>query len=74
MILAAAVTAGRAVLTHNVRHFRALADAYARAGTPHHGIVLSNQEAFRELFRRALLLFATRSHEEVDGLLIWIPR
>lgn len=73
-ILAAAVVAGRAVLTHNVRDFAPLAEQYARTARAHHGIVLSNQEPFRELFRRTLLLYATRTREEIDGATLWLPR
>jgi predicted nuclease of predicted toxin-antitoxin system len=74
VVLAAAVAAGRAVLTHNVRDFAPLAQEYARASRVHHGIILSNQEPFRELFRRTLLLFATRTQDDIDGTVDWLPR
>jgi predicted nuclease of predicted toxin-antitoxin system len=74
VVLAAAVASGRAVMTHNVRHYVPLAHEYARTGRKHRGIVLSNQEPFSELVRRTLLLLATRTHEEIDGTVIWIPR
>ena len=73
VILAAAVAEGRAVLTHNVRDFAPLTEQYARTGKAHHGVILSNQEPFRELFRRTLLLFAPRTQEEIDGATVWLP-
>lgn len=52
--LAYASLHGRSLLTHNIRDFLVLDQAYRSQGREHCGILLSDQVPFRELLRRTL--------------------
>jgi len=67
-----AVGQGRAVITHNVRHFVALAKNYANSGRAHCGIIVSDQIPLRELLRRVLRLLDRYAAAELHNQLIWL--
>ncbi|MHB8650342.1 MAG: DUF5615 family PIN-like protein [Gaiellaceae bacterium] len=70
-VLALAAEQGRLVITHNVRHFAALARGWAEARRSHAGIILVTlpHTAYGALLRRLEQAFATRS-----GQAGWIDR
>ncbi len=70
--LAFAVREGRAILTHNVAHFAALALRYRRAGWEHHGVVLSDQVPFKQLLARALRLLDRYTADSLRNQLVWL--
>jgi predicted nuclease of predicted toxin-antitoxin system len=72
-VLAYAVAERRAVFTHNVDDFMALADAHARAGKPYWGIVVSRQAAFWRIRRRLLRFLGERTAEEIRDTALWLP-
>lgn len=55
--LAFATSAGRAILTHNVRDFEPLGRIWSRQGRPHAGIIVSELRPARELYEGLRLLF-----------------
>jgi hypothetical protein len=63
--LAYAVQHGQALLTHNRRHFEALAQQYSVEGRTHHGIVLAVRHQPYEIARRLLLIL---NHVTADEL------
>jgi hypothetical protein len=63
--LAFAVANGRAILTHNTRHFIPLAKAYAEAGRLHYGIIVSEQLPLGELAQRMLRLLDSVTRDEM---------
>ncbi len=67
-----AVGQGRAVVTHNVRDFVALAKKYATSGRAHCGIIVSDQVPLRQLLRRVLRLLDLHSAENLYNQLIWL--
>ena len=67
-----AVGQGRAVVTHNVRDFVALAKRYAASGQAHCGIIVSDQVPLRELVGRVLRLLNRYSVEDLRNQLIWL--
>ena len=54
--LAYAVQHGQTLLTHNRRHFEALAQQYSAAGWMHHGIILAVRRRPYEIARRLILI------------------
>lgn len=67
-----AVGQGRAILTHNVRHFVSLAKDYADARRAHCGIIVSDQIPLKELLRRVLRLLDRYAAEDLHNSLIWL--
>ena len=70
--LAYAVSQRRAILTHNIRHYRFLHEQYREEGKEHAGIIVSDQVPLRELLRRALRCLSRYKAEEVKNLLVWL--
>jgi hypothetical protein len=70
--LAFAVQQARALLTHNVAHFAALALQYQRAGWEHHGVVLSDQVPFKELLSRTLRLLDRHTADSLRNQVVWL--
>ena len=70
--IAFAAQEGRAILTHNVAHFAALAREYARSGWEHPGFVLSEQLPFKELLARTLRLLDRYSAEILRNQIVWL--
>lgn len=70
--LAYAVNQQRAVLTHNVRHFRLLHQRYHEEGRRHFGILLSAQVPLRELLRRTLRFLGRHTAEDVKNNVLWL--
>ena len=67
-----AASQGRAILTHNIRDYLALDQAYRAAGKDHYGIIVSDQVPLRELLRRTLRFVNQRSAEEIRRNVIWL--
>lgn len=70
--LAFAARTGRALLTHNVAHFAALARQCDQAGWEHHGIILSEQLPLRELLARTLRLLHRYGGEALRNQIVWL--
>jgi len=54
--LAFAAREQKALVTHNRRHFEALARAYLAEGRPHSGIILATRHPSYEIARRLLVI------------------
>lgn len=67
-----AISQGRVLFTHNVKHFPKLAEVYAASGKPHPGIIVSDQVPFKELLRRALRLLSKHNSETIQQQLVWL--
>lgn len=65
---------GRTLLTHNIRDFLVLDQAYRSQGREHCGILLSDQVPFRELLRRTLRCLNHHSGSELRGRVEWLHR
>lgn len=70
--LAFAAQERRAILTHNIAHFAALAVQYARTERTHSGIALSEQLPLKELLKRMLRLLHQNTAGELHNRLIWL--
>lgn len=70
--LAYAVSQQRAILTHNVRHFRLLNQKYHEEGRQHFGILLSAQLPLRDLLRRSLRFLGRHTAEDVKNNVLWL--
>lgn len=67
-----AIREKRAILTHDVTDFSALAAAYAEKRLEHYGIIVSDQVQFRTLLARALRLLGRRGKDEIRNNLEWL--
>lgn len=70
-----AARAGRVLITHDLRDFARLAEAWYQRGTSHAGIVLVGQPPFvpyGEILRRLLALLNSRTAEEFANEVIWL--
>lgn len=72
LVFDAAITDGRALLTHNVRHYMPLATQIAQAGRAHRGLLLAEQVEFRELLARLLRFLADRGEEDLANAIVWL--
>ena len=70
--LAYAVSQQRAILTHNIRHFRLLNQQYHKEGRQHFGILLSTQVPLRDLLRRSLRFLGRHTADEVKNNVLWL--
>src|SRR5262249_34429357 len=70
--LAHAVEQQRAILTHNIRHFRLLNHRYHEEGRRHFGILVSAQVPLRELLRRTLRFLARHTADDVKNNIHWL--
>ncbi len=70
--LAYAVSQQRAILTHNVRHFRLLNQKYHEEGRRHFGILLSAQVPLRDLLRRSLRFLGRHTADDVRNNVLWL--
>ena len=70
--LAYAVSQQRAILTHNIRHFRLLNQKYHEEGSQHFGILLSAQLPLRDLLRRSLGFLGRHTADEVKNNVLWL--
>lgn len=61
---------GRAILTHNRRHFRRLHRDWTSSGRQHSGIIVSRHLPIDELERRTLNLLQSTSVQEARGHLL----
>lgn len=68
----AAITDGRALLTHNVRHFMPLVAQITQAGRAHRGLLLAEQVEFRDILARTLRFLADRSDEDLTNAIVWL--
>ncbi|CAG0947480.1 hypothetical protein ANRL1_04174 [Anaerolineae bacterium] len=64
-----AIGQGRAILTHNSRHFEPLYDQYWTENREHYGIIISDQLPIGELLRRLLKLLDTVDAEQMKNSL-----
>ena len=62
----------RALLTHNVAHFLALARRWAEGDRHHRGLFLAPQLPFGELLRRALRAFRDRNMSDLKDAVVWL--
>jgi hypothetical protein len=70
--LAYAVSQQRAILTHNVRHFRLLNQRYHEDGRQHFGVLLSAQVPLRDLLRRSLRFLGRHTADDVRNNVLWL--
>jgi len=70
--LAYAVSQQRAILTHNVRHFRLLNQKYHEEGRQHFGILLSAQLPLRDLLRRSLRFLGRHTADDIKNNVLWL--
>ena len=70
--LAFAARTGRALMTHNVAHFAALARQYGEAGGAHHGVIVSDQLPLKELLARTLRLLDRLDGDAVRNQIVWL--
>ncbi len=70
--LAYAVSRQRAIITHNIRHFRVLNQNYHEEGKRHFGILLSAQVPLRDLLRRALRFLGHHTADDVKNNVLWL--
>ena len=71
-VLEWAVEQRRAVLTHNVRDFLALAERAAESSLDHYGILPSPQLPFGDLLRRALRTLRDRTAADLVNAVVWM--
>jgi predicted nuclease of predicted toxin-antitoxin system len=71
-LLVFATAQGRAVLTHNIRHFVPLVRLWYEAGREHAGVILSVQLPPGELLKQAESLLGTLSAEELKNTVRWL--
>ena len=72
--LAYAVSQQRAILTHNIRHFRLLNQQYHEEGRQHFGILLSAQVPLRDLLRRSLRFLGRHTADDVKSNILWLDK
>ena len=70
--LAFAAKEGRAILTHNVRHFVSLSRAGIGTGLDHAGVIVSDQLPFKDLLARTLRLLHHHTPESLQNRLVWL--
>ena len=63
---------GRAVMTHNVRHYMPLVARIVQAGRSHHGLLLAPQLEFRELLVGTMRLLSEREAETMPNAVVWV--
>jgi hypothetical protein len=71
-VFAAAIRHERAVLTHDVADFTALARRYAESGERHFGLIVTRQRSFGDLLSGALRLLSSRTVEDLRDAVVWI--
>ena len=59
-----------AVLTHNIRDYVILHNAYQAVGKDHFGIIVSEQIPFNDLLKRALKCLSDNSRESLKNKMI----
>lgn len=69
-----ALSQQRAILTHNIRHFRLLNQRYHEEGRQHCGILLAVQLPLPELLRRALRFLGRHTSDEVRNNVFWLNK
>ena len=67
-----AVSQGRAILTHNIRDYLLLDQAYKKRAKEHCGIILSDQLSLRELLRRTLRCLGRHTAEDLYNRVLWL--
>lgn len=67
-----AISEGRTILTHNIKHFVELSKEYVATGKIHFGIIVSNQLPLKELLKRLLKLLNNRNPENLYNNLHWL--
>jgi predicted nuclease of predicted toxin-antitoxin system len=70
--LAFAVKEGRALLTHNIRHYVLLDREYRAKGASHCGILVCDQVPFRELLRRTVRCLSRKAEADIRNQVIWL--
>jgi predicted nuclease of predicted toxin-antitoxin system len=70
--LAYAVSLGRTILTHNIRHFILLNQRCHEEGGQHCGILLSTQLPLRDLLRRTLRFLGRHTADDVKNNVLWL--
>lgn len=70
--LAHAKSHGRAILTHNIRHFMLLDREYRRKGKEHSGIIVSDQLPLKELLRRVLRCLSRYHADSIRNQVVWL--
>jgi hypothetical protein len=70
--LAYAVSQHKALLTHNRRHFEALAQSYAATGRIHYGMILAVRRQPYEIARRLLLILNYVTADEMEDQVRYI--
>jgi hypothetical protein len=61
-----AVSQGKALLSHNRRHFEVLAQEYVATGRTHYGLILAARHSPYELLRRLLLILNHVTADEMQ--------
>ncbi len=67
-----AVSQGRAIVTHNIRDYLILDQAYQRRAKEHYGIILSDQVSLREPLRRTLRCLGRHTTEDLYNRVLWL--
>lgn len=67
-----AISRQRAILTHNVKDFVLLDQAYRKMSKEHFGIILSKQIPFGELLRRTLKFLSQHHSESAKNNVFWL--
>ncbi len=62
-----AISRGRALLTHNARHFEPLLKEYFSYGKEHSGLIISEKLPLGELLRRVLRMLNSVSADEMKN-------
>lgn len=73
LVFTAASREERAVLTHDIVDFIALARGCAERGEHHFGLIVTRQRSFSELLTSTLRLLASRTVEELRDAVVWLP-
>jgi hypothetical protein len=63
---------GRAVITHNVRHYMPLVARLAQAGRTHHGLFLAPQLEFRDLLACTIHSLAEHEDAVLTNAVVWV--
>jgi hypothetical protein len=72
IVLEHGIAEGRAVMTHNVKHYVPLVAAVAESGKSHHGLFLAPQLEFRDLLARTLHVLTEREEDDLTDAVIWV--
>lgn len=67
-----AVSRAKTLLTHNRKHFEALAQQYYEAGQKHYGLILALQRSPQELLKRLMPILNQITADEMQDRILYI--